>query len=361
MPVMWSKAEIKTILISSLLLPVCFLNGCSSKEDKNKPDANSVQKVADGENAKELVKSEIVNQVEANSETRNLLPSQTSFEKSENPIQPLTASTKPLPLSNKGRIDANSRSERKKAFANEIVKLFIKSQREGPNRPQSVEQASNEDKGEAVDDALKKFDSIGSSEEKVRFISEFSAAHPESTAKLVDRAMKESDPEVKRAAMEALNGYESPDVLDAVSRAMEDQDEQTREAAVNALASINDAKADDLLINALSDTSEIVRIAALDAAQEQGSKVSSNFLKAGIASAHPEVKEKTVMILTGLSNLDAVDVLILGLKDTDPEFRREVNFATEFLISKEFDNYEEAEKWWRENRNNFDQDLSEKN
>ena len=348
------RVELKPILTFFLLSLFFYLNGCSSKDDKNTPDANSVKKADNRGNEKKAALS----QAGANSETRSLLPSQTSLKKSENPAQSSITSAKPL--SNKDRIDANSRNERKKAFANEIVKL-LKSQRQGPNRPQSVEQASNEDKGEAVDDALKEFDSIGSSEEKVRFISEFSAAHPESTAKLVDRAMKESDPEVKRAAMEALNGYESPDVLDAVSRAMEDQDEQTREAAVNALASINGTKADDLLINALSDTSEIVRIAALDAAQEQGSKVSSDFLRAGIVSPYPEVKEKTVLLLTDLSTLDAVDVLILGLKDTDPEFRREVNFATEFLISKEFDNYEEAEKWWRENRNNFDQDLSEKN
>ena len=352
------RVELKTILIWFLLLLFFHLNGCTSKNDKNKPDANSVQKAADSENAKDLVKSETVNQVEANSETRSLLPSQTSFEKSENPAQSSITSAKPL--SNKDRIDANSRNERKKAFANEIVKL-LKSQRQDPNRPQSVEQASNEDKGEAVDEALKEFDSIGSSEEKIRFISEFSAAHPEFTAELVDRAMKESDPEVRRAAMEALNGYESPDVLGAVSRAMEDQDEQTRETAVSALTSIEDARVNELLVKALSDSSENVRAKALEVAEEQGSKVSLDVLKAGIASAHPEVKERTVMILTGLSNPDAVDVLILGLKDTDPEFRGEINFATEFLISKEFESYEEAEKWWRENRNNFDQDLSEKN
>jgi HEAT repeat protein len=358
MAVMWSRAERKTILICSILLMVCVLNGCSSKNDKNKPDANSVQKAPNIENAKDVVKNETVNQGEVNSETRRLLQGQTSFEKTANPAQSSTASAKPLPK--KDGVYANSRSERKKAFANEIVKLF-KSQRQDPNRPQNVEQTSSEDKWEADDEALKELDSIGSSVEKINFISEFSAAHPESTAELVDRAMKESDPEVRRAAMEALAGYESPDVLDAISRAMDDQDEQTREVAVSGLASIEDKRVNKLLIKALSDNSENVRASALEVVEQQGRNVSVDVLKAGIASVHTEVKERTVTILTDLSTHNAVDVLILGLKDTDPELHREINFATEFLISKEFESYEEAEKWWRENRNKFDQNLSEKN
>lgn len=55
-----------------------------------------------------------------------------------------------------------------------------------------------------------------------------------------------------------------------------------------------------------------------------------------------------------------MDVLITGLKDPNPDFHNEVKTQIDFLISEKFDTYEQAKKWWDENRSHFKDDLSEK-
>jgi hypothetical protein len=50
-----------------------------------------------------------------------------------------------------------------------------------------------------------------------------------------------------------------------------------------------------------------------------------------------------------------------GRKDANPDFRDEVKSAISFLVSQDFDTYDQAKKWWNANRNKFDNELTEKN
>ena len=84
-------------------------------------------------------------------------------------------------------------------------------------------------------------------------------------------------------------------------------------------------------------------------------------LKAGITSQYGDVKEGTVSSLVDASSPAAMDILIIGLKDTNPDFRDEVKFEINSLISQEFDTYDQAQKWWDANRSKFDDTLTEKN
>ena len=83
-------------------------------------------------------------------------------------------------------------------------------------------------------------------------------------------------------------------------------------------------------------------------------------LKAGIASQYEDVKEDTVSSLIDASSPAAMDILITGLKDPNPDFRDSVKSAIDFLVSQEFDTYDQAQKWWDANRSKYDDDLSEK-
>ena len=55
-----------------------------------------------------------------------------------------------------------------------------------------------------------------------------------------------------------------------------------------------------------------------------------------------------------------MDILITGLKDSNPDFRDTVKSAIEFLVSQEFNTYDQAKKWWDANRGKYNDDLSEK-
>jgi hypothetical protein len=79
-----------------------------------------------------------------------------------------------------------------------------------------------------------------------------------------------------------------------------------------------------------------------------------------MSSAYNDVKLDAVSELSDMSSPAAMDVLIKGLKDNNTEFREEVSTAIYFLIDEQFDNYRQAEQWWKANRHRFDEKLVEK-
>jgi hypothetical protein len=56
-----------------------------------------------------------------------------------------------------------------------------------------------------------------------------------------------------------------------------------------------------------------------------------------------------------------MDILIIGLKDPNPDFRNEVRTEINFLVSQKFDTYDQAKKWWDDNRSKFGDTLAKKN
>ena len=123
------------------------------------------------------------------------------------------------------------------------------------------------------------------------------------------------------------------------------------------LSGIDDPQTVELLAQALSDTSKNVRSAALEVAEGHGDNIKLGVMEEGIGSPYDDVKYEIVSLLEDRSDHIAVEVLIEGLKDTDPDFREEVNAALDFLIDEEFETYEEAEAWWIENKDNYDDEL----
>lgn len=269
-------------------------------------------------------------------------------------------SVKQESLIDNGKAKITNDPEVGKTYTREAAKSLEK---QGRNRkPKDIKQELKEDAKKTIDRAFAKFDSLTDAEERIEFIEKLSEAYHDSVVTIVSNALNDKDPDVRLAAMDLLVDYESADldVLGVVSRALEDRNEQIREAALGALAFVNGREADKLLIQALSDSSEDVRMAAREVAGEKGKRTRLDVLRAGIGSSYEDVKEYVVSTLIDLSNHDAVDILILGLKERDPEFREEVKFALEFLISKEFSSHEEAKNWWAANRDNYDDELLEK-
>ncbi len=185
---------------------------------------------------------------------------------------------------------------------------------------------------------------------------------PEDLIKQTAAAMDSNDPKIRLDGMESLASEElsDPSVLPVISKGLRDPDEQVREASVRALSFVNTPEADDLLMKALNDTNEDVRRAALETASEQETNIRWNVLQAAIASPYQDIKEDAVANLIGLTTPNAIDILIWGLKDPDADFRQEVNSALNLLISQEFSSYDEAAKWWNQNKNNYDENLFEK-
>ena len=211
-------------------------------------------------------------------------------------------------------------------------------------------------------DDLKQLDTLKTSEEKIDFISDFADAYPELIPALVYKALDDNDLDVRTAAMETLsmNDVNDPNVVYVAAKALRDTEPDIRKSAIQACEPVTDPAVGKVLVDALADESEDVRTAVLETASQKEPDVFLPILKAGITSKYEDVKESVVSALIDASSPDAMDILITGLKDSNPDFRDTVKSAIDFLVSKEFDTYDQAKKWWDDNRSKFNDDLSEK-
>ena len=319
-----ANKKIIAFLIVCCLLPAVALVGCSKKEkQKAPPDVNSQKQAA----------------AETQAQEKTAAPDDIN-----EPLPP------PVPE------DVNRGSIGKAPVTTpRTVRLQPKPQK-------SVKTGQTPSAQPAPELNLSQFDSLADSDAKTEFISDFVDAHPEQAVGLVNKALNYSDAEVRLAAIETLsdNDQLGPEAVPAITKALKDADERVRQAAVEACSSLNSPDVAKILAQAVNDSSEDVRSAAFGAVGDKEPPVRLEVLKAGITSRYADAKEAAVTSLIDLSSPAAVDVLIPALKDPDPDFREDVSSAIEFLISQEFQTYDQAKKWWDANRKKFDDELNEK-
>jgi len=213
----------------------------------------------------------------------------------------------------------------------------------------------------STDTVLNEFNRTSNGERKVELLqslSDMAFDRDPCVIGVVQRAVVEKDANVALAAIELLQGYESPEVLPAITKAMAHQDEDVRQAAVNLLLDINDPQTGDLLAAALSDKSEDIRNSTLDITKYKDNQIQFKVLETAISSPFSDVKENSIFMLEYIGEHHAMDILIEALRDTDTEFRERVASAISTLIDKEFESYKEAKTWWEKNKGKYDEDLS---
>jgi hypothetical protein len=211
---------------------------------------------------------------------------------------------------------------------------------------------------------LKPLGFLKGAEEKIDFITEYADEHPESAAVMVYKALDDNDVDVRTAAMEMLAMKELNDlnVVYVAAKALKDNELQIRQSAVEACAAVTDPAVGNLLVAALADESEEVRTAAIQVADQKEPAIRLSVLKAGITSQYEDVREGAVSSLIDASSPAAVDILIEGLKNPNPDFREPFKDALDFLLPTEEEllTYDQYKKWWNANRNKFDNELTEK-
>ena len=168
-----------------------------------------------------------------------------------------------------------------------------------------------------------------------------------------------SDPNVQvaEAAMALLQDYDSSVALPAISAAMQNPDASIRQSAVEFLVNIEDPQTAEILTQAFGDAAEDVRSAAIDAAMQQNEDVQYALAKTSLDSPHKEIKDASVSMLESMGNKKAVDSLINGLRDKDLDFRQSVIDTLESLTEQKFTTFEQAQKWWGQNQDKYDNEL----
>lgn len=216
-----------------------------------------------------------------------------------------------------------------------------------------------------VNSLLAQFKASTNADEKVKLLKslgEMSLEQDPAVIKVVQDALGDPDAEVGYAAIQLLEGYDTPEILPAIAKALKVGNEETRLGALQNLSNlsgIEDPMVGDLLGRALNDTSETVRSTALDMLEERPDSEQLPVLQKGLTSPYEDVKTQVVQKLEYRSDPKAVEILIEGLKDTNPDFRDEVSTSLFSLINKEFKSYKEAKDWWNQNKNKYDAELFE--
>jgi HEAT repeat protein/beta-lactamase regulating signal transducer with metallopeptidase domain len=151
-------------------------------------------------------------------------------------------------------------------------------------------------------------------------------ADPKMVAALT-AALKDSDREVREAAMHALVQLRDPAIFDPLVAALRDASADIREEAASGLAQLRDRRAVAPLIGALKDDSASVREQAAFALSQLRDPSSVDALISSLKDQSPSVREQVAFALGQIRDARSVDALIASLKDTNGDVREQVAFA----------------------------------
>lgn len=190
-------------------------------------------------------------------------------------------------------------------------------------------------------------------------LSGYSAQQEMELIPIIQQAMAGGDPEVCRTALELLEPYENAAILPLLEQGFGMADEDTRLAALAPLAKLNDPGAVELMGLAMNDAVEAVRSRVMEVAEQQTGDTQLASLAKGLTSAYQETQSQALSLLELRGDKAVIDVVLLGLETSNPEFKQEVNSALQFLVDREFETYQQGIQWWQANKNRYDDDLIE--
>ncbi len=335
-----------------LSLPLALL-GCSSKDDQESKEQDTNKSSTVGKNTQSLT-DEIAQLKKENVELKKTLADSIENEKelkrlraqNEQIRQAITEIIASIEQSN--IVDTNN-----ERFKKALSILAAIEEQDTDNAEQSTDAMA----------LLKQFESLSSTEEKLRFLDsldELVAARDLAVLSIVWKALDDPDIKVGRAAIALIEDYKHPDVLPVIEHALKSTDEQIRTDALVPLSNIDDPQVSQLLIQAMDDIDSDIRRNALLITKDKNESIQLPVLAKGISSAHKDIKYGSASLLEDKGDHSAMEIIIEGLRDPDPEFREEINEVLNFLISKEFKSYQEARSWWNQNKNSYDDELFEK-
>ena len=159
------------------------------------------------------------------------------------------------------------------------------------------------------------------------------ASDPRTVAALT-AALKDTDKDVREAAMHALVQLRDPAIYEPLVQALKDASADVREAAVHGLMQLRDRRAVDPLMGLLKDQNASVRESAVHALGQMKDPKAVDGLILAIKDENPSVREQAVFALGQIRDARAVDPLIGALKDTNASVREQAAFALGQLRDK---------------------------
>jgi HEAT repeat protein/beta-lactamase regulating signal transducer with metallopeptidase domain len=140
-------------------------------------------------------------------------------------------------------------------------------------------------------------------------------------------AMKDTDADVRKQALQALTRLGVPVAFDTLVASVKDPDADIREHAAFALGRTKDPRAVAPLTAALQDEDADVREQAVFALSQLRSAEAVPALRKALSDASPDVREQAVIALWQLRDPASVPAFMQALKDEDADVREQAVFA----------------------------------
>jgi HEAT repeat protein len=140
-------------------------------------------------------------------------------------------------------------------------------------------------------------------------------------------ALKDSDAEVRKSAMQALARFRVPAAYDAFVAGLKDSDADVRQQAAFALSQLRDGRATDPLIGALKDSDADVRRQAAFALSQLRDPRAVPSLTSALKDQSDDVREQAIFALSQIRDVSAVSALTTALSDPKANVRQQAAFA----------------------------------
>ena len=140
-------------------------------------------------------------------------------------------------------------------------------------------------------------------------------------------ALKDTDKDVREAAMHALVQMRDPSIYEPLVQALKDPAPDVRRSAVFGLGQMRDKRAVEPLIAALKDSDAEVREQAAFALGQLRDRAAVDALALALRDANADVREQAIFALGQIRDPRAVEPLISALKDAAANAREQAAFA----------------------------------
>ncbi len=315
--VFMSKLSLNFLLSLLFVLTLCLQMGCDKKEKQAAP---KLQKVS----VTSVISNEEIDK-EADEEIKKQLASLPEKERKE--LEKM--------LENTDMPDEES----EESDTSEMPKWF---------------ELSQESK-DAIEIAVNALRMDLSDEEKLAAISELDGIDNPAVFDAVLMALDEGNVDVREAALDAVMEINDVAVIPVINKALEDEDPEIRGYALDALMDVDDEKVNEPILTALDDENVEVRENATDILLYIESPNILPSLAKALEDDNEDIRDLALITLEDIEDTRTLSILIeKGLLHENEAIREDVLDSIEFITDQEFENYEEAQKWYDVHGNSFE-------
>jgi hypothetical protein len=200
-----------------------------------------------------------------------------------------------------------------------------------------------------INETLQAFRKSASKEEKLALMRKIEDITHPVVIPVIMVALKDPDPEIQQAALEAMRFLDDPAVIPAVMLALENKDPEVREDALSSLLLVKGEGINEPLIIAAKDPDNDVRDEALIVLMTQAEPYVLPALEEIITYEDKEVQAEVVSILEEVPDPGAIELLIdEGLLSDYDEVRSASVEVLRDMSGREFSTHEEWLAWWND-------------